>query len=223
MQSQIRRAGSAAILVAIAFAVHLVNMFVFEPRMGFATVADYASVEKLAVAMKSDAWRASGYAHFVAGWALVVVATVGFRTFRTRRPTGAAFVFAFGALAGLLYLLTAVIDIPGRGMIWMLDAQNPGNTSALIAGSAFVRSAVNAAAIVVTGIFVLHFTWAARQTQSLPLVVGLLGYLTGLVCVSVMWTPVAYGLAYLLIPVWALVLGIVLRRNASAIAGERAP
>lgn len=224
MEFQLRRAGTAAIVIALAFCVHLVNMFVFEPRMGFTSVADYATVDKLVVAMKSDAWRASGYAHFVAGWAVIVLAVVGFRTFRTRRPTGAAFVFAFGGLAGLLYLLTAVIDIPGRGMIWMLDAQNPGHTPALIASGAFVRSAVNAAAIVLTGLFVLHFTWAARQTKSLPFLVGSLGYVTGLVGLGVMWTPVAYGLAYLLIPIWAVVLGVVLRTRAvdiAALSAER--
>lgn len=220
MHEQVSRAGLAAYFIAAAFAVHLANQFWFEPRMGFERIADYATAAKLAVGLRSDSWLWSGYAHFVTGWALPVLALAAWRV-SSARPLAAAFTAAFGILAALAYLFTSVIDVPGRGILGLITQMNPLQADSMVLASAYVRSVVNALAIVATGLFILHFNWTLRSQGKVPWPYGLFGYLTGLTALALMFSPIAYGLSYLLIPLWAAATGFVLRANAHRIAGTQ--
>lgn len=220
-EKYIRRAGLAAYLITAAFAVHLANQFWFEPHMGFESIADYASPERLEVGLRSDSWLWSGYAHFVTAWAVLVLAIVAHRLTHASRPLGAAFTAAFGVLAAGAFLLTSVLDVPGRGISASMRELNAAESDALILASAHLRSAVNALAIVACGLFVLHFNWTLRSRGDVPWTYGLLGYVTGALAVALMFSPIAYGLSYLLLPLWALATGMILRSRAAVLAGSK--
>jgi hypothetical protein len=218
MGQRIKAAGIAALFIFVAFAVHLANLFYFEPQMGFRSLADYMSTEQLLVGLRSSAWRYSGYAHFVTGIALVVLAVVAARWVRERAPTGALLVGATGTLAAMAFLLNGVVDLQGRDILFALDARNPGYTTAFVATLAFVRNILNLAALILLGWFIVQLTWSLRGAGKLPFLFALFSYVTGLVAFWLFRTPATYGVAYVLIPIWALVLGFTLYSQADALA-----
>jgi len=210
---EVKRGGAAAIVVGLAFLVHLANQFWFEPRMGFGSIADYADTARLAVGLRSGPWVASGLAHGATGVALIVFGLAACAAFAQRRPGAARAIVVFTALAGLAFLLTAVVDVPGRRLLWALDAANPSITAPLIASAALLRGVLNLAAIVLAGCALLCFTWSARQVKALSLSTGVLGYLAGAAGVATFLSPGAYGAAYLLIPAWAILTGLRMRAD----------
>ena len=218
MISQVRAAGAAAMVIALAFAVHLSNIFYFEPRMGFARLTDYASFAKLAVGLRSTSWLWSGYAHFATGLALVVLASIGGRLIEPQRPLAGRLIFATGLLAALPFTFTGVCDITGRNLREMLDLTNPGHSDALYGALALLRGIVNNLSIVLLGWFILHLNRNLRRTRRLGFLLGLLGYLTGLTAFSAYAWPGGYGLAYLLTPAWALWMGVEFITDAAHVA-----
>lgn len=217
MARSARTGGIAALLIFLAFAVHWANILYFEPRMGFDSPLDYADLRKVAGGLSSLAWLWSGYAHLLTGFALLVLAVVAAHAFAPQRPVAARLLALTGALAALGFALTGVIDVPGRRVFWVVDAANPGNTAALVGGLVLARAAANNLALVLFGWFALQLTWCARRGGRLPFLAGLLGYLCGLAGLAVFAAPIASALAYALIPLWMLWLGVLLYRRADSI------
>lgn len=208
MLKQVRAAGTAALVIFLAFAVHASNVFYFEPRMGFAGIDDYARIPLIARGLESLPWLWSGYAHIATGFALVVLAVVGHRLFEPARPLAARLVLATGVLAALPFALTGVCDVQGRMLRALFDANNPGLSGPLYAAFALLRGIASQLAIILAGWFVLQFNWSLRQTRRVGFLLGLLGYATGFAALSACVWPAGYGLAYLLLPAWTLWIGI---------------
>ncbi len=218
MSSQIKAAGVAALFVFWAFAVHLANIFYFEPQMGFHTLRDYIHVPQLLVGLRSSSWLWTGYGHFATGIALVVLSAVTVQWARSRAPIGALLVGAIGVLAAFAFLLMGIIDLQGRDILFAFDLSNPGHTPAFVGSVALLRNIVNVTAIVLLGWFIVQFTWTLRTIGKLPLLFAVFSYVTGLVAFWLFRTPTVYGVAYVLIPLWALALGILLYARADSMA-----
>jgi hypothetical protein len=217
MSSHIQAAGIAALFIFLAFAMHLTNMFYFEPRMGFDGVRDYAYVPQLLNGLRSPSWLWSGYGHFATGVALVVVTAVLVQWSRVRAATGAALTGIVGTMAALAFLLNGLIDLQGSSILFAIDAGNPGHTEAYVGSSAILRNTVNVAAIVLLGWFIVQLTWTLRGIGKLPFGFALLSYITGLVAFWLFRTPTVYLAAYVLIPVWALLFGLILYTKADSL------
>jgi hypothetical protein len=218
MSSQIKAAGVAALFVFLAFAMHLANIFYFEPRMGFHSLRDYIHVPQLLVGLRSPSWLWTGYGHFATGIALVVLSAVCMQWARVRAPTGAVLVAIIGTLAALAFLLLGLIDLQGRDILFAFDLSNPGHTEAFVGSVALLRNIVNVTAIVLLGWFIAQLTWTLRSIGKLPLLFATFSYVTGLVAFWLFRTPTVYGVAYVLIPIWALVLGLMLYTRADSLA-----
>jgi hypothetical protein len=218
MAAQLRRAGIAALVIFVAFAIHLANILYFEPRMGFERMEDYASMSKVAAALASQSWRWSGYGHLLTGIALFVLAAVSGRWLELQRPTAAALARMFGAAAGLGFVLTGVIDLLGRDVFTMLDSTNPGYTTALLGSLVLLRNMANATSLILLGAFVLVFTWSARQHGGWPVLFGLFSYLTAVATLLLFTWKTGYGLSYFLLPLWALGAGYLLMTRSQALA-----
>jgi hypothetical protein len=218
MNQQIRAAGIAALFIFFAFAVHLANIFYFEPQMGFKSLADYMSADQLIVGLKSEPWTWSGYAHFVTGLALAVIAAVLVRWVRQRAPTGTLLVGIAGSLGALAFMLNGIIDLQGRDMLFAYDVRNPGNTQAIVITFAFLRNIVNITALVLLGWCVVQFTWVLRGVGKLPFLFAIFSYVAGLVTFWLFRTPSVYAAAYILLPLWALGFGLTLVTRAESLA-----
>ena len=218
MVKNIRMAGVAALFVFVAFTIHLLNAYYYEPRMGFSSLADYLSAERLQVGMRADSWTWSGYGHFATGIALVILAAVVREWFVVRRPVAATLTASIGALAGMTFLLIGVLDLQGRDITLAFDRANPGNTTAIVLASAYLRQIASLTALILLGWFIVQLTWCARQFDKLPRLFGFFSYITGIAAFWVFRSSGAYAIAYLLIPFWALGLGIILYSRAQTLA-----
>lgn len=218
MDKNIRSAGVAALFIFVAFVLHLLNTYYFESRMGFGSLADYMSAERLQAGMRAESWTWSGYGHLATGIALIVMAAVVREWFAARRPVGATLTASVGALAGVAFLLLGIIDLQGRDIALAYDRANPGNTSAIVLATAYLRQIVNLAALMVLGWFIVQFTWLLRQFDKLPRLLALFSYATGIAAFWVFRSLGAYAVAYLMIPLWALSVGVILYARSRALA-----
>ncbi|MCB1624094.1 MAG: hypothetical protein KDI32_05875 [Pseudomonadales bacterium] len=218
MDQNIRVAGVAALFIAVAFAVHLLNAYYFEPQMGFRSVADYMSADRLRVGLRAESWTWSGYGHFVTGIALIVMAAVVREWFVVRRPVAATLTALVGALAGIAFLLIGVMDLQGRDIALAYDRANPGNTTAIVLAAAYPRQIASLAGLILLGWFIVQFTWCAREFDKLPRLFGFFSYVAGVASFWVFRSTGAYAIAYLLIPLWALGVGIILYSRSRTLA-----
>jgi hypothetical protein len=83
-----------------------------------------------------------------------------------------------------------------------------GVGSRLFESSRPLGSRLGLATGVLAGWFILHFNWCLRRTRRVGFLLGLLGYAAGLAGFGAFLWPGGYGLAYLLLPAWALWIGV---------------
>jgi hypothetical protein len=218
MAGQLRVAGLAALFVFVAFAVHLLNIFYFEPKMGFASLADYLSVDKIEVGLRSRSWIWSGYGHFATGIALAVLTAVAFQWMRSRVPTGAVLVVVTGVLAAFAFFSLGLIDLQGSSILLGIEAANPGNKAPAIMAFALLRNTASVIALVALGWFIVQLTWSLRDLNRLPFLFAIFSYVTGLVAFWLFRGPAGMLVAYALIAIWAFGLGFHLFSRADSLA-----
>src|SRR5262245_7340754 len=106
MDSLVKATGWAALVIALAFAMHNLNGAYIEPRyLGFEGYGDYARLDKLMNASRAWPWLASGIGHFASGFAAVVLALGVLAAYGERRPAAARIAFAAGLLSAAGFLL----------------------------------------------------------------------------------------------------------------------
>jgi len=211
-----RLAGFAALVIFLAFAMHALNAFYIEPRfLGFESFMDYAKIDKLKNAIGSVPWRLSGVGHLLSGFAMVVLAMAAYGRFKAETPIAAALAAGAAALSAAGFLLTGLADVPGSGALKLLVAQNPGTETHAYLANSLMRIAFNNLAIVGLGWFAVQLSWCGLQTGRLPKAFSYFGYLAGLTGLGMMAVFTPY---LLVVPIWALWLGIVLLRSTEVAA-----
>jgi hypothetical protein len=218
MAAYLRFAGVAALFVFAAFVTHLLNSYYFEPQMGFKSLADYMSADKLRAALRAPSWTWSGYGHIATGIALVAIGSIVRTWAASRRPVSSLLQVILAALAGFAFIWVGIVDLAGSDFLGAYDAANPGHATETMLSAALLRNVALLVALVLLGLFLVTVTVCLRGLGKLPFWPGLLGYAAGLACLWTLRNPVAVSIAYVLIPIWALWVGIILYRDSQSLA-----
>jgi hypothetical protein len=209
-----RPAAIGTLVICIAFVVHNVNGAYVEPRMlGFEDpTQDYAKVAMLRRAIGSAPWLASGFGHFLTGFACVPLALWAFQAFRTAAPVAGALALVAGLFAGAGFLLGGVTDLLGSHSAELLAAANPAYGDEIYLADSLLRVVLNGFAIVSFGWFAAQVSWAARRSGVMGRWQAGFGYLAA---ASALLFTVVYVPVYLpLYLVWSGWLGLRLRHTA---------
>jgi hypothetical protein len=212
MQTLVRPAGYAALVIFLAFAMHNLNGAWIEPRyLGFASYADYADLGKLMNASRAWPWLLSGLGHVASGFAMVILTMGIYSTYRDSRPAAALIALGAGLLAAAGFLLLGVSHVIGRQTLFLLADANPGLREAAYMTATVTRIVFNGLAQVALGWFAVQLSWCAMSTRSLPAAFVWYGYLSG---AAGLLMAVAYVPVYLFtVLLWALWLGVLLLRR----------
>lgn len=205
----VRAAGFAALVVGLAFAIHVVNGAFVEPRyLGFGGYADYADLPHLERASRALPWLFSGLGHTASGFALVVVALGAYVRYRDLRPAPALLALAAGLLSATGFLLLGLTHVIGRESLFLLGDANPGLRDAAYMATTVARIWFNSLAQACLGWFALELAWCGAVTRTLPrafIAWSVVSGGTGLVMIF------AYVPVYLVtVLVWAPWLGVIL-------------
>jgi hypothetical protein len=216
METLLRPAGYAALVICIAFAVHNVNGAWIEPTyLGFSGYDDYSNLAKLQNASRALPWLFSGLGHLVSGFAMVVLTLGIFGRFRDVSPPTAWLMFAAGLLAATGFLLLGFSHVIGRQTLFLLSDRNPAMQDSLYATMTLVRILFNSLAQVGLGAFAILLGAAGWRDRSLPRAFCGYSVLSGV-------AGVAMGFAY--VPVylftvlfWTGWLGMLLLRGPRSV------
>ncbi|MBM4196554.1 MAG: hypothetical protein FJ197_05555 [Gammaproteobacteria bacterium] len=217
-----RSAGWAALVVGLAFAMHNLNGAWIEPRyLGFASYADYASLDKLMAASQALPWLLSGLGHVASGFAMVILALAVHVAFRHSCPAAALIALAAGLLSATGFFLTGLSHVIGRQTLLLLADANPALREVAYMSATVVRIWVNGLAQVCLGWFALQLSYCGLATGALPKAFCRFGYLSaaaGLVM------AVAYIPVYLYtVLIWALWLAVILIRRPLTVGDSHGP
>jgi hypothetical protein len=209
MDSLVKASGWAALVVALAFAMHNLNGAWIEPRLlGFGEYGDYARLDKLKNASRAWPWLASGIGHVATGFAMVVLALGALAAYGERRPAAARIAFAAGLLSAAGFLLLGLSHVIGRQSLFLLGDANPALRESAYMTATVVRIVFNRLAQVALGSFAIALSWCGLRTRTLPASFCGYGYLSG---AAGLLMAVAYIPVYLYtVLVWAAWLAIVL-------------
>ncbi len=212
MEAIYRLAGFAAVVMFLAFFVHLLNAWYIEPMyLGFRNFADYANPEKLRNAIGTVAWTVDGVGFLLNGFAVFFFGLLALEAFSGECPIAArlASLAAFSSAIG--FLLVGIVDLMGGTVQELLATQNVEQAQAIFLSAGFVRVMFRGLAIVSFGWFALQFSWCGLRTNRLPKVFCYFGYLTGLAGLSMAFAYIPiHSTAFLIYSFW---LAVVLFRN----------
>jgi hypothetical protein len=208
----LRSAGWAALVIALAFAMHNLNGAWIEPRyLGFASYSDYADLDRLMAASRAWPWLLSGLGHVASGFAMVVLTLAVYAAFRAATPAAALLALGAGLLSAGGFFLTGLSHVIGRQTLMLLADANPDMAGTLYAAATVVRIWVNGLAQVCLGWFAVQLSLCARSTGALPRSFRLFGYVSG---AAGLLMAAAYIPIYLYtVLVWAGALAVLLLRR----------
>lgn len=211
MEALVRASGYAALVIALAFAVHNVNGGWIEPRyLGFASYADYADLGKLTHASRAWPWLASGLGHVATGFAMVVLATGMLTRYRRAHCAAAHLAFGAGLLSAAGFLLLGVSHVIGRQSLFLLADANPALADSAYMAMTVARIVFNGLAQVALGWFAAEISWCGLKVGDLPRAFCYYGYLSG---AAGLLMAVAYVPVYLFtVLIWAPWLAAILLR-----------
>ncbi len=212
MDAIYRLAGIAAIVMFLAFFVHLLNAWYIEPvYLGFRNFADYANPDKLRNAIGTVAWTVDGVGFLLNGFAAFFFGLLALEAFSGECPITARLASLAAFSSALGFLLVGIVDLMGGTVQELLATQNVEQAQAIFLSAGFVRVIVRGLAIVSFGWFALQFSWCGLQTGRLPKVFCYFGYLTGLAGLSMAFAYIpVHSTVFLIYSFW---LAIVLFRN----------
>ena len=218
MESLVRSARYAALVIFIAFAMHNLNGAYIEPRyLGFDSYADYARADKLMNASRALPWLLSGLGHVATGFAMVILGLGVHARYRELRPAAAQVALAAAGLAAVGFLLTGISHVIGRQTLFLLSDTNPALAASAYMTATVVRIWVNGLAQIGLGWFAVQLSWLGQSTRTLPRTFIAFGYLSG---AAGLLMAVAYIPVYLFtVLLWALALAVVWQ--APGPAGEK--
>jgi hypothetical protein len=212
MDSLIRSAGFAALIIFAAFAMHNLNAGFIEPRyLGFESYADYALLPKLENASRTLPWLLSGLGHVLSGFAMVILALGVYTMFRDARPIAALIALSAGLLAAVGFLLLGMSHVIGRQTLFLLTDANPAMRDSAYMTATVVRILFNGLAQVGLGWFAVELSWCSLKTRALPRPFVLYGFLSGGAGLLMAFAYIPIYLYTVLI--WALWLGLLLLRH----------
>ena len=215
METLLRAAGYAALVIGLAFAMHNLNGAYIEPRyLGFASYADYADLAKLENASRALPWLLSGLGHVASGFAMVILALGTYVTYRDSRPAAALIALAAGLLSAAGFLLLGLSHVIGRQTLFLLTDANPAMRDSAYMTATIVRIYFNGLAQVGLGWFAVQLSWCGLSTGTLPKTFAAFGFLSG---AAGLLMAIAYIPVYLFtVLIWALWLAAILLRRPSA-------
>ncbi len=215
MDSLVKAAGFAALLIGLAFAMHNLNGAYIEPRyLGFANYADYADLERLTYASRAWPWLLSGLGHVASGFAMVVLSAGAWALFHASRPAAALLALGAGVLAAAGFLLVGISHVIGRQTLFLLADANPALRESAYMTATVVRIWVNGLAQVGLGWFAVQLSWCGLKTGTFPKSFCWYGFLSGAFGLLM---AVAYIPIYLYsVLVWAPWLGVLLLRRGNS-------
>jgi hypothetical protein len=220
MDSLVKAAGYAALVIGLAFAMHNLNAAWIEPTyLGFQSYADYADLAKLMNASRAWPWLLSGLGHVASGFAMVILALGTWAAYHSRRPAAGLIALAAGLLSATGFLLLGLSHAIGRQSLLLLAEANPGLGESAYMTATVMRITVNGLAQVGLGWFAVQLSWCGLKTGTLPKALCWYGFLSGAagLLMAIAYVPV-YRFTVLL---WAPWLGIILlRRSPGAQGGQ---
>jgi len=214
MQQLKRAAAIAAFIIFAGMLIHNLNAQVLEPyTLGFEDKGkDYADMAKIENALWSYSFTSSGITHIVVGFAMLIVGLYMSEVFRAATPVAAKLVFIAALLSGLGFMLTGISDIPGTVYAGLLRAQNPDYNTDILLMTTIFRGMVNILAVIGLGWFAGMVAWSAQHTDGFPKGFRIFGWINVLPGIMSLIFPPA-GFSYLLLlPIWILWLGLIIRR-----------
>ncbi len=216
MESLVKAAGYAALVIGLAFTVHNLNGAWIEPTyLGFASYADYADLGKLMNASRAWPWLLSGLGHVASGFAMVILALGVYAAYRAQRPAAALIALAAGLLSAAGFLLLGLSHVIGRQSLFLLADANPDFRESAYMAATVLRITVNGLAQVGLGWFAVQLSWCGLRTGTLPKAFCWYGILSG---AAGLLMAIAYIPVYLFtVLLWAPWLGIILLRRPPAV------
>ena len=214
-----RRAGTAALVIFAAFAMHNLNALYIEPTyLGFQNPRiDYANIDKLRNAIGSVPWTLSGIGHLLSGFAMVYLALCPRELFREHKLLPARVALVAGVISAVGFLLTGISDLVGGGLfkspfgaVTIMAAQNPDIERAAYVSQALARISYNSLAQVGLGWYAILVSWCGLKTGLLQRPLCYFGYLSGFcgVIMGLMFVP----LYLYTVLIWSLWYGLALLR-----------
>ena len=222
------RAGTAALIIFAAFAMHSLNALYIEPTyLGFRNPAvDYATVAKLKNAIGSVPWTLSGIGHLLSGFAMVYLALCPRELFREHELLAARVALVAGVISAVGFLLTGISDLVGGGLfkspfgaVTLMAAQNPDIERAAYVSQALARISYNSLAQVGLGWYAMLVSWCGLKTGMLNRWFCYFGYVSGFcgLIMGLMFVP----LYLYTVLIWSLWYGFVLLRLPQGTASAR--
>jgi len=206
---------NAALVMALAFLVHVINGLLIERTLlGFTSFDDYSDVDKLQVAIGSVAWKASGVGHFVTAFVVLVLA-LGLAERARRTGYGAhALIAALGTVAAAGFGIIGAANGIGAQVMHLLQDHNPSVPPAgAVVALSLIGPIANALAITMFGGLLITVSVWGRRTGSLGRGLVVLGWIAG---VSGLLMAFAYVPAYLfLYLVWLVWFATTVREPAT--------
>ena len=193
--------GSA--LLAIAFLAHSVVMIVFEPAMGFREFSDFFDLEKVVLALGSQAWFVANIMHVLIGFGLLLLSS-GIQKASISRP---ALTAAFGFAAAPLFVVVGMSGFVGDQLLTLMADQQESD-AALLGLLMGARTTVLYAAAALFGAMVLALS---APSGILPRWMRILGIPAGSAALLFVLVPTPIPLILL---IWSAALLFCMRKDA---------
>ncbi len=209
---------SAFVVLALAFAGHLVNVVVLEPGLGFETPADYYDASRMLPVLDHWVWKLGAAYHLLAAIAILMLAcsSTADRTLLATRCASAA-----GAATFAMFVFVAMTNVVGMRELENVAALQPGEAPALYGGMLVWRATALAVAIIMLGIFLLVGNALRTIPASGTTAARTLGLVAGTAWLSVPLAPALAPIAFLSTIGWGLVAAVQTARTATKAAARR--
>ena len=205
-----RFAFGAPTLLAIAFAGHLIDVLVLEPRLGFSSSDDFYDAGKFLAVIGHPVWKIGGFFHLLAAFSILILAREP-----TRQPAAvlARFATPVGVAAAVLFILVSLTNFVGLRELWVIANLDAADAEGIYGSFLVFRSVLLNGAILFLGCFLLLGNGVRLIPASENAIARYLGMAAGIACVLM---PVAPSLApamILLVCGWGIASGILAFRR----------
>ena len=194
----------APFLLAFAFAGHLIDVLVLEPRLGFPSPQDFYDVDKILPVVDHYVWQLGGFYHLLAGVAILVLA----REPVARDHPLAPYATTLGIMSATLFIVVFMTNRVGMRELGFIAALELGDMQPTHGAYLILRSIVLFTAVTLLGAFLLIGNGARVLMASDRGVARYLGMATGLVCLLITLLPIV-PVIILAIIAWGIIAGVV--------------